>query len=153
MVLKPRWVRALANGNISWDQDGNVQFSNDVILAWKDVLEVGSYTVSMTTPSVVCTTDNDGNNPDLSNAYTTISVWSGKTPAKFTILNVFPSADGIKYSYENAGDYSWRVALTNVAANVQSGFLTIVIKTQDNFEMSVRFSFAMVRNPKELAFR
>lgn len=143
---------ALANGNISWDQDGNVQFSNDVILAWKDVLEVGSYTVSMTTPSVVCTTDNDGNNPDLSNAYTTISVWSGKTPAKFTILNVFPSADGIKYSYENAGDYSWRVALTNVAANVQSGFLTVVIKTQDNFEMSVRFSFAMVRNPKELAF-
>lgn len=143
---------ALANGNISWDQDGNVQFSNDVILAWKDVLEVGSYTVSMTTPSVVCTTDNDGNNPDLSNAYTTISVWSGKTPAKFTILNVFPSADGIKYSYENAGDYSWRVALTNVAANVQSGFLTIVIKTQDNFEISVRFSFAMVRNPKELAF-
>jgi hypothetical protein len=143
---------ALANGNIFWDQDGNVQFSNDVILAWKDVLEVGSYTVSMTTPSVVCTTDNDGNNPDLSNAYTTISVWSGKTPAKFTILNVFPSADGIKYSYENAGDYSWRVALTNVAANVQSGFLTIVIKTQDNFEMSVRFSFAMVRNPKELAF-
>jgi hypothetical protein len=143
---------ALANGNISWDQDGNVQFSNDVILAWKDVLEVGSYTVSMTTPSVVCATDNDGNNPDLSNAYTTISVWSGKTPAKFTILNVFPSADGIKYSYENAGDYSWRVALTNVAANVQSGFLTIVIKTQDNFEMSVRFSFAMVRNPKELAF-
>lgn len=143
---------ALANGNISWDQDGNVQFSNDVILAWKDVLEVGSYTVSMTTSSVVCTTDNDGNNPDLSNAYTTISVWSGKTPAKFTILNVFPSADGIKYSYENAGDYSWRVALTNVAANVQSGFLTIVIKTQDNFEMSVRFSFAMVRNPKELAF-
>lgn len=143
---------ALANGNISWDQDGNVQFSNDVILAWKDVLEVGSYTVSMTTPSVVCTTDNDGNNPDLSNAYTTISVWSGKTPAKFTILNVFPSADGIKYSYENAGDYSWRVALTNVAVNVQSGFLTIVIKTQDNFEMSVRFSFAMVRNPKELAF-
>lgn len=143
---------ALANGNISWDQDGNVQFSNDVILAWKDVLEVGSYTVSMTTPSVVCTTDNDGNNPDLSNAYTTISVWFGKTPAKFTILNVFPSADGIKYSYENAGDYSWRVALTNVAANVQSGFLTIVIKTQDNFEMSVRFSFAMVRNPKELAF-
>lgn len=143
---------ALANGNISWDQDGNVQFSNDVILAWKDVLEVGSYTVSMTTPSVVCTTDNDGNNPDLSNAYTTISIWSGKTPAKFTILNVFPSADGIKYSYENAGDYSWRVALTNVAANVQSGFLTIVIKTQDNFEMSVRFSFAMVRNPKELAF-
>ena len=143
---------ALANGNISWDQAGNVQFSNDVILAWKDVLEVGSYTVSMTTPSVVCTTDNDGNNPDLSNAYTTISVWSGKTPAKFTILNVFPSADGIKYSYENAGDYSWRVALTNVAANVQSGFLTIVIKTQDNFEMSVRFSFAMVRNPKELAF-
>ena len=143
---------ALANGNISWDQAGNVQFSNDVILAWKDVLEVGSYTVSMTTPSVVCTTDNDGNNPDLSNAYTTISVWSGKAPAKFTILNVFPSADGIKYSYENAGDYSWRVALTNVAANVQSGFLTIVIKTQDNFEMSVRFSFAMVRNPKELAF-
>lgn len=143
---------ALANGNISWDQAGNVQFSNDVILAWKDVLEVGSYTVSMTTPSVVCATDNDGNNPDLSNAYTTISVWSGKTPAKFTILNVFPSADGIKYSYENAGDYSWRVALTNVAANVQSGFLTIVIKTQDNFEMSVRFSFAMVRNPKELAF-
>lgn len=143
---------SLANGNISWDQAGNVQFSNDVILAWKDVLEVGSYTVSMTTPSVVCTTDNDGNNPDLSNAYTTISVWSGKTPAKFTILNVFPSADGIKYSYENAGDYSWRVALTNVAANVQSGFLTIVIKTQDNFEMSVRFSFAMVRNPKELAF-
>lgn len=143
---------ALANGNISWDQDGNVQFSNDVILAWKDVLEVGSYTVSMTTPSVVCTTDNDGNNPDLSNAYTTISVWFGKTPAKFTILNVFPSADGIKYSYENAGDYSWRVALTNVAANVQSGFLTIVIKTQDNFEMSVRFSFAMVRNPKERAF-
>ncbi len=143
---------ALANGNISWDQDGNVQFSNDVILAWKDVLAVGSYTVSMTTPSVVCATDNDGNNADLSDAYTTISVWSGKTPVKFTILNVFPSADGIKYSYENAGDYSWRVALTNVAANVQSGFLTIVIKTQDNFEMSVRFSFAMVRNPKELAF-
>ena len=143
---------SLANGNISWDQAGNVQFSNDVILAWKDVLAVGSYTVSMTTPSVVCATDNDGNNADLSDAYTTISVWSGKTPVKFTILNVFPSADGIKYSYENAGDYSWKVALTNVAANVQSGFLTIVIKTQDNFEMSVRFSFAMVRNPKELAF-
>ena len=143
---------SLANGNISWDQDGNVQFSNDVILAWKDVLAVGSYTVSMTTPSVVCATDNDGNNADLSDAYTTISVWSGKTPVKFTILNVFPSADGIKYSYENAGDYSWKVALTNVAATVQSGFLTIVIKTQDNFEMSVRFSFAMVRNPKELAF-
>ena len=143
---------SLANGNISWDQAGNVQFSNDVILAWKDVLAVGSYTVSMTTPSVVCATDNDGNNADLSDAYTTISVWSGKTPVKFTILNVFPSADGIKYSYENAGDYSWRVALTNVAANVQSGFLTIVIKTQDNFEISVRFSFAMVRNPKELAF-
>ena len=143
---------SLANGNISWDQAGNVQFSNDVILAWKDVLAVGSYTVSMTTPSVVCATDNDGNNADLSDAYTTISVWSGKTPVKFTILNVFPSADGIKYSYENAGDYSWKVALINVAATVQSGFLTIVIKTQDNFEMSVRFSFAMVRNPKELAF-
>nr|DAK91966.1 MAG TPA: Minor structural protein putative tail fiber [Caudoviricetes sp.] len=143
---------SLANGNISWDQAGNVQFSNDVILAWKDVLAVGSYTVSMTTPSVVCATDNDGNNADLSDAYTTISVWSGKTPVKFTVLNVFPSADGIKYSYENAGDYSWKVALTNVAATVQSGFLTIVIKTQDNFEMSVRFSFAMVRNPKELAF-
>ena len=143
---------SLANGNISWDRAGNVQFSNDVILAWKDVLAVGNYTVSMTTPSVVYTADNDGNNADLSNAYTTVSVWSGKTPIKFTIINVFPSTDGVQYSYENAGDYSWKVALTNVEATIQAGFLTIVIKTQDNFGMSVRFSFAMVRNPKELAF-
>ena len=143
---------SLANGNISWDQAGKVKFSEDVILAWKDVLKVDNYIVSMTAPSVVCVTDNDGNNADLSNAYTTISVCSGKSPVKFTVTNVFPNMDGIQYSYENTGDYSWKVALTGVASSVQSGFLTIVIKTQDNFEMSVRFSFAMVRNPKELAF-
>ena len=142
---------SLANGSISWDAAGNVTFSDDVILTWKDVLSIGSYSVSMTSPSVVIPVDYNGNNPDLSNATTSVTIYNGKSVVPFDVVNVIPSHDGVSCAYENVGA-SWKITILNVGSEVQSGYLTIVLKTYDNVDMTVRFSFALVKGPKELAF-
>ena len=142
---------SLANGSIWWDEEGNVTFSDKVILTWKDVLSIGSYSVSMTAPSVVIPVDSNGENPDLSNANTSITIYNGKAVVPFDVINVIPSHDGISCAYENSGD-AWKITILNVKGDVQSGFLTVALRTYDNVDMTVRFSFALVKGPKEMAF-
>ena len=104
------------------------------------------YSLSLTTPSVSIPANHDGSNPDLSCAYTHISLSKGNTSQQFEITNVTPSDNGIKYSYVPNGPYAWKVAITGLASNITSGYLNIVMRTSNGHQASAKFNFSVIRN-------
>lgn len=104
------------------------------------------YSLSLTTSSVSIPANHDGSNPDLSCAYTHISLSKGNTNQQFEITNITPSDNGIKYSYVANGPYAWKVSITELASNITSGYLNIVMRTSDGHQASAKFNFSVIRN-------
>lgn len=105
------------------------------------------YSLSLTAASVSIPANHDGSNPDLEYAETTVTLQKGNDAVAFDVVNVIPSADGIRYTYKNAGECAWRVAITGLASSISSGYLDIQVRTKDGkYESSVKFSFSVVKN-------
>lgn len=104
------------------------------------------YSLSLTTSSVSIPANHDGSNPDLSCAYTHISLSKGNTNQQFEITNITPSDNGIKYSYVANGPYAWKVSITGLASNITSGYLNIVMRASDGHQASAKFNFSVIRN-------
>lgn len=105
------------------------------------------YSLSLTAASVSIPANHDGSNPDLEHAETTVTLSHGNDAVAFDVVNVIPSSDGIKYTYKNAGECAWNVAIIGLDSSITSGYLEIRIRTKDGkYESSVRFSFSVVKN-------
>lgn len=105
------------------------------------------YSLSLTAASVSIPANHDGSNPDLEHAETTVALSHGNDAVAFDVVNVIPSSDGIKYTYKNAGECAWNVAIIGLDSSITSGYLEIRIRTKDGkYESSVRFSFSVVKN-------
>lgn len=104
------------------------------------------YTLSLSAASVSIPANHDGSKPDLSHAYTSVTLTKGGINQSFNILNVIPSSDGIRYTYENAGDFCWKVAIVGLDSNISSGSLEIILQTTGGYQTSAVFSFSVVRN-------
>lgn len=105
------------------------------------------YSLSLTAASVSIPANHDGSTPDLEYAETTVTLSRGNDAVAFDVVNVIPSSDGIKYTYKNAGECAWNVAIIGLDSSITSGYLEIRIRTKDGkYESSVRFSFSVVKN-------
>lgn len=105
------------------------------------------YSLSLTAASVSIPANHDGSNPDLEHAETTVTLSHGNDAVAFDVVNVIPSSDGIKYTYKNAGECAWNVAIIGLDSSITSGYLEIHIRTKDGkYESSIRFSFSVVKN-------
>ena len=104
------------------------------------------YNLSLSAASVSITANHDGSNPDLSCANTLVTIQKGGENLPFDITNIVPSADGIRYAYESAGTAAWKVSITGLDSYISTGYLDIIVRTKDNYQTSVRFGFAVVRN-------
>lgn len=105
------------------------------------------YSLSLTAASVSIPANHDGSTPDLEYAETTVTLSRGNDAVAFDVVNVIPSSDGIKYTYKNAGECAWNVAIIGLDSSITSGYLEIHIRTKDGkYESSVRFSFSVVKN-------
>lgn len=105
------------------------------------------YSLSLTAASVSIPANHDGSNPDLEHAETTVALSHGNDAVAFDVVNVIPSSDGIKYTYKNAGECAWNVAIIGLDSSITSGYLEIHIRTKDGkYESSIRFSFSVVKN-------
>lgn len=105
------------------------------------------YSLSLTAASVSIPANHDGSTPDLEYAETTVTLSRGNDAVAFDVVNVIPSSDGIKYTYKNAGECAWNVAIIGLDSSITSGYLEIHIRTKDGkYESSVRFIFSVVKN-------
>lgn len=105
------------------------------------------YSLSLTAASVSIPANHDGSNPDLEYAETTVTLQKGNDAVAFDVVNVIPSADGIQYTYKNAGECAWKVAIIGLSSSISSGYLDIQVRTKDGkYESSVKFSFSVVKN-------
>lgn len=105
------------------------------------------YSLSLTAASVSIPANHDGSNPDLEYAETTVTLQKGNDAVAFDVVNVIPSSDGIRYTYKNAGECAWRVAIIGLDSSISSGYLDIQVRTKDGkFESSIKFSFSVVKN-------
>ena len=108
------------------------------------------YSLSLTTSSVSIPANHDGSDPDLSCAYTNVSLSKGNVSQPIEIINVIPSTNGIQYTYVPAGPYNWKVSIIGLASDITSGYLDIIVRTSDGYQTSARFNFSVVRNTTSL---
>lgn len=108
------------------------------------------YSLSLTTSSVSIPANHDGSDPDLSCAYTNVSLSKGNASQPIEIINVIPSTNGIQYTYVPAGPYNWKVSIIGLASDITSGYLDIIVRTPDGYQTSTRFNFSVVRNTTSL---
>lgn len=108
------------------------------------------YSLSLTTSSVSIPANHDGSDPDLSCAYTNVSLSKGNASQPIEIINVIPSTNGIQYTYVPAGPYNWKVSIIGLASDITSGYLDIIVRTPDGYQTSARFNFSVVRNTTSL---
>ncbi len=105
------------------------------------------YSLSLTAASVSIPANHDGSNPDLEYAETTVTLQKGNDAVAFDVTNVIPSSDGIRYTYKNAGECAWRVAIIGLDSSISSGYLDIQVRTRDGkYESSIKFNFSVVKN-------
>lgn len=108
------------------------------------------YSLSLTTSSVSIPANHDGSDPDLSCAYTNVSLSKGNVSQPIEIINVIPNTNGIQYTYVPAGPYNWKVSIIGLASDITSGYLDIIVRTPDGYQTSARFNFSVVRNTTSL---
>lgn len=104
-----------------------------------------SVTVLVSPSSCVISTDFDGGNTDLSNAYADVSVMRGNSLVGFTLSFASSSNQGIGYSIANTDSYHKRIAITSLPNDIVSGALVFDLVTQDGYSTQVNFQFAVVR--------
>lgn len=108
------------------------------------------YTLSLTSPSVAISADHDGGNPDLSCAETVVSLTKGDMAVDFDI-SVKPSSDAIEFTVQKIG-LTYKINITALPTDITSGYLDIAVVTTDEHQMTVRYTFTVVRSLEDIAW-
>lgn len=105
-----------------------------------------SLTVLISPSSCVISTDYNGGNPDLTNAYAEVTVMRGSALVGFTLSFASSSNQGIGYSIIDTDSYHKRIAVTSLPNGIVSGALAFNLVTQDGYSTQVNFQFAVMRD-------
>lgn len=109
-----------------------------------------AYSVLFTPDSCAIKADFDGANPDLTNAYTDITVVRGEEKHIFKLTLASFSNSAITYQQTAVDGYTKRIQLTSIPSDVLSGALTFTITTDDEFVADVTFTYSVIRETSML---
>lgn len=109
-----------------------------------------AYSVLFTPDSCAIKADFDGTNPDLTNAYTDITVVRGEEKHTFKLTLASFSNTAITYQQIAIDAYTKRIRLTSIPSDVLSGALTFTITTDDEFVADVTFTYSVIRETSML---
>lgn len=109
-----------------------------------------AYSVLFTPDSCAIKADFDGTNPDLTNAYTDITVVRGEEKHTFKLTLASFSNTAITYQQTAIDAYTKRIQLTSIPSDVLSGALTFTITTDDEFVADVTFTYSVIRETSML---
>ena len=109
-----------------------------------------AYSVLFTPDSCAIKADFDGTNPDLTNAYTDITVVRGEEKHTFKLTLASFSNTAITYQQIAIDAYTKRIRLTSIPSEVLSGALTFTITTDDEFVADVTFTYSVIRETSML---
>lgn len=109
-----------------------------------------AYSVLFTPDSCAIKADFDGTNPDLTNAYTDITVVRGEEKHTFKLTLASFSNTAITYQQIAIDAYTKRIRLTSIPSDVLSGALTFTIATDDEFVADVTFTYSVIRETSML---
>lgn len=109
-----------------------------------------AYSVLFTPDSCAIKADFDGTNPDLTNAYTDITVVRGEEKHTFKLTLASFSNTAITYQKIAIDAYTKRIRLTSIPSDVLSGALTFTITTDDEFVADVTFTYSVIRETSML---
>lgn len=109
-----------------------------------------AYSVLFTPDSCAIKADFDGTNPDLTNAYTDITVVRGEEKHTFKLTLASFSNTAITYQQIAIDAYTKRIRLTSIPSDVLSGTLTFTITTDDEFVADVTFTYSVIRETSML---
>ena len=109
-----------------------------------------AYSVLFTPDSCTIKADFDGTNPDLTNAYTDITVVRGEEKHTFKLTLASFSNTAITYQQIAIDAYTKRIRLTSIPSDVLSGALTFTITTDDEFVADVTFTYSVIRETSML---
>lgn len=109
-----------------------------------------AYSVLFTPDSCAIKADFDGTNPDLTNAYTDITVVRGEEKHTFKLTLASFSNTAITYQQIAIDAYTKRIRLTSIPSDVLSGALTFTITTNDEFVADVTFTYSVIRETSML---
>lgn len=109
-----------------------------------------AYSVLFTPASCAIKADFDGTNPDLTNAYTDITVVRGEEKHTFKLTLASFSNSAITYQQTAVDGYTKRIQLTSIPSDVLSGALTFTITTDDEFVADVTFTYSVIRETSML---
>lgn len=109
-----------------------------------------AYSVLFTPDSCAIKADFDGTNPDLTNAYTDITVVRGEEKHTFKLTLASFSNTAITYQQTAIDAYTKRIRLTSIPSDALSGALTFIITTDDEFVADVTFTYSVIRETSML---
>lgn len=109
-----------------------------------------AYSVLFTPDSCAIKADFDGTHPDLTNAYTDITVVRGEEKHTFKLTLASFSNTAITYQQTAIDAYTKRIRLTSIPSDVLSGALTFTITTDDEFVADVTFTYSVIRETSML---
>lgn len=109
-----------------------------------------AYSVLFTPDSCAIKADFDGTNPDLTNAYTDITVVRGEEKHTFKLTLASFSNTAITYQQTAIDAYTKRIRLTSIPSDALSGALTFTITTDDEFVADVTFTYSVIRETSML---
>lgn len=111
-----------------------------------------AYSASLTPTSCVIHADFDGSNPQLSNSYTTISVFCGdtKAPISISISDIVVSNENIGFDIVKVDDFNYMLSITSLHPSVLDGYIDVPVLAGIGLLLSVRFSFTVVRESSML---
>ena len=109
-----------------------------------------AYSVLFTPDSCAIKADFDGTNPDLTNAYTDITVVRGEEKHTFKLTLASFSNTAITYQQTAIDAYTKRIRLTSISSDALSGALTFTITTDDEFVADVTFTYSVIRETSML---
>lgn len=109
-----------------------------------------AYSVLFTPDSCAIKADFDGTNPDLTNAYTDITVVRGEEKHTFKLTLASFSNTAITYQQTAIDAYTKRIRLTSIPLDALSGALTFTITTDDEFVADVTFTYSVIRETSML---
>jgi hypothetical protein len=104
-----------------------------------------AYSALLTPNSCVVKADFDGSNPQLDNAYTTITLTRGTSLIPFELALKEVSDRSIKYTVQKTDDCTQKVKLTAVPTTIDGGSLTFDLLVDGVATVRVVFQFAVVR--------
>lgn len=119
---------------------------NPIISGNIELVPVNSgFSICLSPESCIIPADFDGNNPNLSNASTRITVISGQRALKINVSVLSSSSPGITTKLTKVNEETFDLFITSIPQDIASGYIELQISTSTNDNISTRFMFSVIR--------